>query len=122
MIPCNSTLERFVKSRQNFFLYGPRASGKTSTLKGVFNNAKVDYIYINCTMGDKKVNFFRYLNHEMHKFFKNKFKKHKPNLLSVLTKKKDPTTVHGWLENMKDLILDERIYLKNVYFFIDNIE
>lgn len=58
----------------NFFVYGPRASGKTTLLKNLYKETNIEYIYINCTMGDKKTNFFRYLNHEMDKFFKRKIK------------------------------------------------
>jgi Cdc6-like AAA superfamily ATPase len=72
MIPDENTLRRFLRAKMNFFVYGPRASGKTRLLKKVFEEANTDFIYINCTMGDKKSNFFRYLNHEMDKFFKKK--------------------------------------------------
>jgi predicted AAA+ superfamily ATPase len=74
MIPDDSTLKRFLKAKMNFFVYGPRASGKTFLLKKLFEELKMDYIYINCTMGDKKANFFRYLNHELDKFFKKKLR------------------------------------------------
>lgn len=56
----------------NFFVYGPRATGKTTMIKKAFQDTKTQYIEINCTMGDKKVNFFKYLNHEMDKFIKKK--------------------------------------------------
>lgn len=36
MIPNNTTLKRFLKAKMNFFVYGPRASGKTKLLKDLF--------------------------------------------------------------------------------------
>lgn len=74
MIPEKNTLTRFLKARMNFFVYGPRASGKTTLLKEVFKDADIEYIYINCTMADKKANFFKYLNHEFDKFFRKKLR------------------------------------------------
>lgn len=74
MIPDKGTLIRFLKAKMNFFVYGPRASGKTTLVKNIFEEAGITYIYINCTMGDKKTNFFRYLNHEFDKFFKRRLK------------------------------------------------
>ncbi len=41
MIPDKNTLTRFLKARMNFFVYGPRASGKTTLLKEVFNDAGI---------------------------------------------------------------------------------
>ncbi len=61
-----------INSRTNFFIYGPRAIGKTTMIKDIFKKTQVDYIYINCTIADKKVNFFKYLNHELNKFLKVK--------------------------------------------------
>ena len=55
-------------------LSGFLGAGKTTLLKEVFKDADIEYIYINCTMGDKKANFFKYLNHEFDKFFRKKLR------------------------------------------------
>lgn len=41
MIPDKNTLTRFLKARMNFFVYGPRASGKTILLKEIFHDANI---------------------------------------------------------------------------------
>jgi predicted AAA+ superfamily ATPase len=41
MIPDKNTLTRFLKARMNFFVYGPRASGKTTLLKDVFKEGGI---------------------------------------------------------------------------------
>lgn len=40
MIPDEGTLRRFLKSRVNFFVYGPRATGKTTMIKKAFEETK----------------------------------------------------------------------------------
>lgn len=75
MIPDDETMRKIIRFRTNFFLYGPRASGKTTYLKSFLDQLKIPYIYLNCTFADKKVNFFKLLNHELDKFFISKLKK-----------------------------------------------
>ena len=65
MIPSSQALIRLIKAKGTFFLYGARATGKTTKLKDLFEDAEVEYIYLNCTMGDKKANFLKYLNHQL---------------------------------------------------------
>ena len=74
MIPNDQALLRLIKGRVTFFLYGARATGKTTKLKDLLRDAEVEYIYMNCTMGDKKVNFLKYLHHQLQKFLKKKIK------------------------------------------------
>jgi len=40
MIPDEIILRRFIKSRVNLFIYGPRATGKTTMIKKAFNDTK----------------------------------------------------------------------------------
>ena len=37
-------------------------------------------------------------------------------------KPSDPTSVHQWIQNVKNLDSDVRSYLNGIYFFIDSIE
>lgn len=46
-------------------------------------------------MGDKKVNFFRYLNHQLDKFFRKKLKD-STKLKDDYQKPNDPQSVHAW--------------------------
>ena len=57
-------------------------------------------------MGDKKTNFFRYLNHEFDKFFKKKIKEDERSskaLQQSYIKPSDPTSVYAWIQNIKNL-------------------
>ena len=51
MIPDEIVLNKFLQSKINFFVYGPRATGKTTLLKKLFKSNQINFIYINCTLG-----------------------------------------------------------------------
>lgn len=110
-----------VRSNTCFLLYGHKASGKTTLIRSVLKETNSEYIYINCTLANKRANFLKLFNVELNKYLCSKsedFKKREKKL-------DHPLNLDSWICDLKRLLNeapDYIRYLDNLFVFMDNID
>ena len=121
MLPHREVLLRLVKANVCFLLYGHKASGKTTLIRNILHENESAYIYINCTLANKRANFLKLFNVELNNYLcvkSEEFKKRDRKL-------DHPPNLDSWIFDLKKL-LDESPdyvrYLDNLFIFMDNIE
>ena len=118
MLPKREVLQRLIRANTSFILYGQKASGKTTLIHSLFKETNTNFIEINCTLANKKSNFLKLFNVELHKYLRSKGLKSEHS--------GSPANLDTWINEFKKIINEapEAAHeaLEDLYIFMDNIE
>lgn len=119
MLPKREVLTRLIRANTSFILYGQKGCGKTTLIHSLLEETNSNFLEINCTLANKKANFLKLFNVELHKYLRSKG-------LELEITSSPPANLDTWINELKKIIKDDPELssqaLDNLYIFMDNIE